>query len=93
MKETSRHKQIREMSQIIRDANSVTYPENYFIGDARLLYRAGYRKASEVAEEIFAAVDESISMICDLTGFSISMFGKYHEIKKKYTEGGNDKSE
>lgn len=87
MKETSRHKQIMEMAQIIRDANSVTYPDNYFIGEARLLYRAGYRKESEVAEEIFTVVDESISMICDLTGFSISMFGKYNELKRKYKEG------
>ena len=79
-------KKIKEMARILRDANGNSYPEDYFIGDARVLYRAGYRKASEVAEEIFEVVDESIAMICELTGFSISMFGKYNEIKAKYTE-------
>lgn len=63
------------------------YPEDYFIVDARLLYRAGYRRQSEVAEEIFAVVDETISMICDLTGFSVAMFTKYNELKRKYKEG------
>ncbi len=51
------------------------------------LYVKGYRKASEVAEEIFSVVDETIEMICFMTGLDITIFGKYAGLKKKYTEG------
>lgn len=90
MKETSRHKQIREMAQIIRDANSVTYPEDYFIGDAKLLYRAGYRKASDVAREIFSDIANMCTLHHGFNEMHIVAhidFELLKELKKKYTEG------
>ncbi len=54
---------------------------------ARKAIEAGYRKASDVAEEIFLAIDETINLICAMTGLDIAIFGKYAELKKKYTEG------
>lgn len=84
MKEMSRHKQIREMAKIIRDANSEIYPENYFIGEARLLYRAGYSRSAEAFDEIFAVCDEMIASLQKLTGFSSAMFYKYNNVKNKY---------
>ena len=79
-----RRNQIEEMARIIRDANGSIYPENYFLGEARLLYRAGYRKSAEAFDEIFAVCDELISTVRELTGFSGTMFYKYNEIKNKY---------
>jgi hypothetical protein len=38
------------------------------------------------AEEIFAAVDATIDLICAMTGLDITIFGKYAELKKEYTE-------
>ncbi len=42
----------------------------------------------EVAKEIFETVDSTIDLICAMTGVDIVAFGKYAELKKKYTEGG-----
>ena len=50
------------------------------------LCNAGYRKASDVAREIFEGVDSTIDLICAMTGLDIKVFGKYAELKKKYTE-------
>lgn len=79
-----RRNQIEEMARIIREANSEIYPENYFIGEARLLYRAGYRRSAEAFDEIFAVCDEMIATLQKLTGFSSAMFYKYNNVKNKY---------
>ena len=62
-------------------------PESHFMRIARHLYvTKGYRKASDVAREIFEGVDSTIDLICAMTGLDIKVFGKYAELKKKYTE-------
>ena len=42
---------------------------------------------SEVAREIFEAVDSMLELVCAMTGLGMTYFGKYAELKKKYTEG------
>ena len=61
---------------------------SYNTKEATALYNAGYRKSTEVAEEIFEAVDEMIEILCEMYGDNIIICGKYAELKKKYTEGG-----
>ena len=55
---------------------------------ADVLYNAGYRKASEVAREIFEEI-ESLLKDYDLRKFEIytSLFFRISELKKKYMEG------
>ena len=50
------------------------------------LYEAGYRKSSDVAEEIFAEIERTCvdTFGCFYMG---ATFGPYAELKKKYTEG------
>ena len=51
---------------------------------AETLYNAGYRKASDVAEEIFAEIDDILNDI-DYLGVL-----DFEELKKKYTESENN---
>ena len=89
----SRDKQIEEMAKAIEQARikatDTTNSMNYGFGGwyAKELYNAGYRKASDVAEEIFAEIERSIfrletpyqTLYCIDDGFIA-------ELKKKYTE-------
>jgi hypothetical protein len=51
-------------------------------------YRAGYRKASEVAREIFDDVDEIAYRYLNNADYSAGdMIYDLNELKKKYTEG------
>ena len=104
----SRDKQIEEMCAIMADASyadcegTPLVPESAGICDkvdchrckeARRLMSAGYRKASEVAREIF----EEIGTLLYLNSLQGDVFtGRYFseeletdiaELKKKYTEG------
>ena len=54
---------------------------------ARKAFEAGYRLASEVAGEFITAVDSMLNLVCEMTGLELKVFGKYAELKKKYTEG------
>lgn len=96
-------KQIKEMAKILRDANGMSYPENYFIADAKILYRAGYRRASEVALEVIGEVEAlankhiSVLNTIQLISPSVAAGGKHAfelvlnllaELKNKYTEDG-----
>ena len=59
------------------------------IETANHLYNAGYRKASEVAEEIFAEIEFEIAQL-DFDREetrAIAIEGIIAELKKKYTEG------
>ena len=66
---------------------------------AKLIYTAGYRKASDVAEEIFAEIDRNISFYFPATSFvnapnitHDSLIAMLAEPKKKYTQDkGRDK--
>lgn len=71
---------------------------SYNTKEATALYNAGYRKASEVAEEIFAEIEASISLFsfhCDddnnyewgVHDALVWVDEKIAELKKKITEG------
>ena len=96
----SRDKQIEEMANEINEMDEPnahyydeTLQDHEAFADcftiAKHLYEKGYRKASEVAEEIFAEIEN----IAILNGYiSVKDFYTEHpliaELKKKYTEGG-----
>ena len=67
--------------------------EKEFHKQAEALYNAGYRKASEVAREIFEEIEEAIDSCVVTEHFKGSYFelNKFMlglaELKKKYTEG------
>lgn len=91
----NKDKQIEEMAKDIEQARikatDTTNSMNYGFGVwyAKELYEKGYRKASEVAEEIFAEIDNL--MLDGAIGgkYPIKVINpdKYAELKKKYTEG------
>ena len=50
-----------------------------------------YEKArTKVAREIFGEIDSTIDLICAMTGLDVRLYGKYAELKNKYTEGTPD---
>ena len=57
--------------------------------EAEHLYNAGYRKASEVAREIFELIDCAFSPVLVYNGYTIKEY--LAELKKKYTEMEKDK--
>ena len=62
------------------------------LAGAKALYNAGYRKASDVAREIFEEIDDLLTRyrIATYGGhfYSMDMNEEYAELKKKYTEEG-----
>ena len=90
----SREKQIEEMTKILcRDysmgecmVDSFDCLEGHCSKRERIeaLYNAGYQKSTDVAEEIFAEIDELLSPY----GSYIKTIDihEYIELKKKYTE-------
>ena len=92
-KDPNVEKQIEEMTKVIDQAKHdmwvgecPTYDE-HSKNIAKYLYNAGYHKASEVAGEFIEAVDQMMELVVAMTGCSFTYFGKYAELKKKYTEG------
>ena len=82
----SRDKQIEEMANIIalkafEQAHYVDGDENLADIVATELYEKGYRKASEVAEEIFDYLDSQIGK----RGYPILTHEYVAELKEKYT--------
>ena len=56
---------------------------------ATALYNAGYRKSTEVAEEIFGEIDRMIYKVLNDRHYIMGdMCWEVAELKKKYTEGG-----
>lgn len=96
MDQMSRDKQIddlaekiREIKEYITDRDGITYGERYVTVShseriAKHLLDADYRKASDVAREIFEDVESLINLICLMTGLNIKAFDKYIKLKKKY---------
>ena len=82
----SRDKQIEEMTKIIWDnPNMYDLPSAEDVAFA--LYDAGYRKASDVAREIF----EEIDTLCDKYPTIRTLGGKtFAELRKKYESEGAD---
>ena len=91
----SRDKQIEEMAKVISKKQQGGW--RFVIDDyttdvgneelAEYLYNAGYRKASEVAREIFEQIDDTMELICAMTGVDVVLFGRYAELKKMFMEG------
>ena len=93
----SKDKQIDEMAKLI-----CTYPQciHYnIIGEctntecqtvdiAENLFAKGYRKASDVAREIFEGLDGNLYV--DGEYLKIISAEKFNKLKKKYTEENND---
>lgn len=92
----SRDKQIEEMAKVIKSSlDGLGAGDFNFTGDeisamfAEILYNAGYRKASDVAREIFAELEKIIEVDNEgKASFDIREF--HHKIEKKYTEGEKD---
>ena len=91
-----RQKQIEEMAKAIEQARikatDTTNSMNYGFGGwyAKELYNAGYRKASEVAMEIFAEIEKIAMYGTTPFGLHLMSMGEaaFAKLKKKYTEGG-----
>ena len=56
---------------------------------ANEIYKKGYRKASDVAEKIFAEIEKNMVSIDDIDFNRFRAIGRrtFAEIKKKYSEG------
>mgnify|MGYP003288685788 CR=1 FL=1 len=86
-------KQIKEMARDI--ACNIAWDEDEIptvncLETAKRLYCEGYRKASEVAREIFELVECAFSPALDYNGYTIKAY--IAELKKKYTQDkGRDK--
>ena len=95
----TKEKQIEEMSQIMHDGCAIVRGTNQCRGEdcldcaAVTCYEKGYRKASEVAEEIFEEISKaSVNWGCycittSKAGFLTEDVNRtLTELKKKYTE-------
>ena len=92
----SRNKQIEEMAKVLCEdcakdvapcvLNRTGRRCDAVMEQAEALYNAGYRKASEVAEEIFGEIEELIKP----NGAYLWRWdlNRLAELKKKYTEEG-----
>lgn len=87
------NEQIAEMAKILCKQYSldecdicIGCPDCIAEDEAKALYTAGYRKASEVAREIFAEIERTCidSFGCFYLG---ATRGPFAELKKKYLEG------
>ena len=85
--------EIEQMANAIEEArikaSDTTNSMNYGFGGwyAKELYAKGYRKASEVAREIFEEIDKIINARCVQVEISErKMIAEIAELKKKYTE-------
>ncbi len=68
--------------------NTNMYDEDLIFDVAETLVNAGYRKASEVAREIFDAIDEiAYHYLNDADYSGGDMIYDLNELKNKYTEG------
>lgn len=60
---------------------------SYNTKEATALYNAGYRKASDVAEEIFAEIERELHRMSTPIGeYTVIHNDRYAELKKKYTK-------
>ena len=95
----SRDKQIEEMAKVIDSEYDCVIPCQscaYYeyancrdVKSAEKLYAAGYRKSTEIAEEIFEEIWENADLLYDGYRDIVVITEKdFAELKKKYTEGG-----
>ena len=79
-----KEKQIEEMAKDLENHTCMSQFQAEIA--SKMLYAKGYRKASEVAEEIIDRIDEWF-MYCEKYSGNI-IKSKLAELKKKYTEDG-----
>ena len=85
----SRDKQIEEMAIVSKctATNSLQCPKTTCaVCRATKLYNAGYRKASDVAEEIFEEIEKVTEIGRIMNACAIVSLDELAELKKKYTE-------
>lgn len=82
----SRDKQIEEMAKALNGctANCTDDCGCSEMEHAEVLYNAGYRKSTDVAEEIFAEIDKLLAV--DRNGEANLDVRALQRLKKKYTE-------
>lgn len=75
------NKQIEEMADALRTLDALQYNPNYTVNYQRAvgLHSLGYRRASDVAREIFAEIEEAI--FAHGTKYAMK---RLEELKKKY---------
>lgn len=90
----SKDKQIDEMRYLADEmgkAISTEYKKRYLADERKLeavLKENGWRKATEVAEEIFAEIDRMIYRLLNDRHYIVGdMCYEVEELKKKYTQG------
>ena len=76
-------KQIEEMVKLLH--LNYDMPYEFSEGLAEFLIDEGYRKASDVAREIFELVECAFSPAFDYNGYTVRAY--IAELKKKYTKG------
>ena len=82
----SRDKQIEEMAKDLENHTCMSQFQAEIA--SRVLYTAGYRKASEVAEEIFADIEKyNRPPLPECEPIYIIKSSEFAELKKKYMEG------
>ena len=86
------NKQIEEMAKDLRTLDTLQYNPNYTVNYQRAvgLHSLGYRKSTDVAEEIFAEIEFEIHQL-DFDREetrAIAIEGIIAKLKKKYTEEG-----
>lgn len=81
----SRDKQIEEMAEAILDNCQCGSFESEAYGIAEfVIAEKGYRKSTDVAEEIFELIDCAFSPVLVYNGYTVKEY--LAELKKKYTE-------
>ena len=82
----TKEKQIDNIERIIRNGEVLRMSNTQL---AEALYDAGYRKQSEVAEEIFAEIEKyNRPPFSECEAVYVLKKSKFAELKKKYTEEG-----
>lgn len=93
-------KRIEEMTKVIDQAKyDMWVGKAHQSGDftnhskniAKALYKADYRKATDVAREVFEEIEKNMVAIDDIDFNHFRAIGRrtFAELQKKYTEGGN----
>ena len=82
----NRDKQIEEMATLIYRETDLYNVDTAF-DIATTLHDANYRKASDVAREIFEEIGELINEYLAGRSYRHEFLTKIAELKKKYTEG------
>lgn len=85
----SRDKQT-EIEKITDVLDKCTYDNKLTDEMALMLYNAGYRKSTDLAEEIFAEIEKETEIGRIMNACAIVSLDALSELKKKYTESEKD---